>query len=233
VQTLAGATVAFGLLWHTAIMGIRASETGHGPYTTTYEIAVFFSWLIVVLYFLAEWKYRIRDLGSFVIPIVFLIMLYSAFLSHEAGTQILQEEARFWMTLHRALSIIGYAAFALAFAVGIMYLIQERQVKTKKLGFMHFRMPSLEVLDDLNYKVIAMGFPLFTLGFMTGSIWNEKMHSALFSWHLTKTAPLVLVWGIYCAVFFGRFLVGLRGKRAAQGAVIGFVAVILSYFLHV
>ena len=114
-----------------------------------------------------------------------------------------------------------------------MYLIQEHQVKSKKLGIMYFRMPSLEVLDDLNFKVITIGFPLFTLGFMTGSIWNTKMDQAFFSWDLAKTMPMVIVWLIYGLVFFGRMTTGLRGKKAAQFAILGFVTVIGTFFLHI
>ena len=144
-----------------------------------------------------------------------------------------ESAAMFWLTMHRTLSIIGYGAFAIAFGAALMYLIQENQVKSKKLGVMYFRMPSLEVLDDLNYKVIAIGFPLFTLGFMTGSIWNIKMEESFFSWDILRTLPLVVVWFIYFGIFFGRILVGWRGKKAAQGAILGFVAVIGTYFLHV
>ena len=193
VATLSGWAVALGLIFHTVSIGLHSAITGHGPYTTSYEIAMFLAWFIVVIYFLTEWKYKIKDLGSFVIPLVFLVMLVSVFLSKDAGL-VPESEIRFWLTMHRTLSIIGYAAFSIAFAAGIMYLIQEHQVKSKKLGIMYFRMPSLEVLDDLNFKVITIGFPLFTLGFMTGSIWNTKMDQAFFSWDLAKTMPMVIVW---------------------------------------
>ena len=179
VSSLSGGAVALGLISHTVSIGLHSAITGHGPYTTSYEIAMFLAWFIVVIYFLTEWKYKIKDLGSFVIPLVFLVMLVSVFLSKDAGL-VPESEVRFWLTMHRTLSIIGYAAFSIAFAAGIMYLIQEHQVKSKKLGIMYFRMPSLEVLDDLNFKVITIGFPLFTLGFMTGSIWNTKMDQAFF-----------------------------------------------------
>ena len=232
VNLVSAVALGAGLLAHSAAIGLRSMETGHGPYTTGYEIASFFAWVIVVVFFLTEWKYKIRDLGAFVVPVVFLILFYSAFQSREVAL-IDDSAAMFWLTLHRTLSILGYAAFAIAFAAAIMYLIQENQVKSKKLGIMYFRMPSLEVLDDLNYKVIAIGFPLFTLGFMTGMIWNLKMNESLFSWDLLRTWPLVVVWLIYCIVFFGRLLVGWRGKRTAQGAIVGFVCIIFTYFLHV
>jgi len=232
VATLSGVVVAIGLFSQTISIGVHSAITGHGPYTTSYEIAMFLAWFIVVIYLLMEWKYKIKDLGSFVLPLVFLVMLISVFLSKDAGL-VPESEVRFWLTIHRTLSIIGYAAFSIAFAAGIMYLIQEHQVKTKKLGIMYFRMPSLEVLDDLNFKVITIGFPLFTLGFMTGSIWNTKMNQAFFSWDLARTMPMVMVWLIYGLVFFGRMTTGLRGKKAAQGAILGFVAVIGTFFLHI
>ena len=232
VSTLSGWMVAFGLVCQTVTIGIRSSQPGHGPYTTSFEVALFLSWLMVVVYILTELKYKIKDLGAFVIPLVFIVLLFSAFLSKETAL-VPESEVRFWLTMHRTLSIMGYAAFSIAFAAGIMYLIQEHQVKTKKLGIMYFRMPSLEVLDNLNFKVIMVGFPLFTLGFMTGSIQNTEMNQPFFSWDLTRTLPLVATWLIYCLIFFGRMAVGLRGKKAAQGAIFGFITVIGTYFLHI
>lgn len=233
LSTLGMLMVGVGLISHTALMWARAMATGHGPYTSDFEVAAFFSWALVVGFFLAQLKYKIKDLGSFVIPVAFLILFYSVFLSKEI-LAVPESEFRVWITLHRTLSILGYAAFAMAFAAAIMYLIQESQLKSKKLGIMYFRMPSLEILDNLNYKVIAIGFPLFTLGFMTGAIWNVQMNqTSFFSWDLLKTWPLVIGWLIYGSVFFGRMLAGLRGKKAAQGSIIGFAAVIITYFLHV
>ncbi|MFQ5717817.1 MAG: inner membrane protein YpjD [Nitrospinales bacterium] len=231
VMILSTAAVVVGLGFHTLIMGLRASESGHGPYTNAFEVALFCSWLIVAVYFLVEWKYKIKDLGAFVIPLVFLILLYSAFTSQKIMPEP-QPDLRFWLTLHRSLSIVGYAAFGMAFVTAIMYLIQEHQLKSKKLGMMYFRMPSLEILDNLNHKVIALGFPLYTLGFMTGSLSHMQV-DAPFSWDLVKTWPLVLTWLIYCWVFFGRIFVGWRGRKTAQGSIIGFVAVVFTYFLHV
>ena len=233
VATIAGWTVAFGLLCHTVTIGVRSSQTGHGPYTSSFEVALFLAWLMVVVFFLTEWKYKIKNLGAFIIPVVFVILLFSAFLSKDVILVYESSEMRFWLTMHRTLSILGYAAFSIAFASGIMYLIQEHQVKTKKLGIMYFRMPSLEVLDDLNFKVIMIGFPLFTLGFMTGSISNMQLNQSFFSWDLNSTLPLVATWLIYSLVFFGRIMVGLRGKKAAQGSILGFVTVIWTYFLHI
>lgn len=232
VSIFARVTVMVGLISHTVHMGIRSSITGHGPYTTTFEVALFSAWVILIVYFLIELKSNIKNLGTFVIPLVFLILLVAAFLNKETSL-VTETETQFWLTMHRGLSIFGYAAFSIAFAAGVMYLIQEHQVKSKKLGPMYFRMPSLELLDDLNFKVITVGFPLFTIGFITGALTHLNMNLSIFAWDIKKTWPLMAVWIIYSCVFFGRFTIGLRGKKAAQGAIIGFFAVILTYFLHV
>jgi ABC-type uncharacterized transport system permease subunit len=160
-------------------------------------------------------------------------MLYATFLSEET-VDFPDSEFKVLLTLHRTLSVLGYSAFAIAFAAGLMYLIQEKQVKSKKLGIMYFRMPSLEVLDNLNNKVVAVGFPLFTLGFLTGFIWSfQTSQTQGFSWDWVKTWPLVVGWILYGLIFFGRLFAGIRGKKAAQGAILGFFTVIITYFLHV
>lgn len=233
VSALAMGAVCSGLLFQTLVIVIRSSESGHGPYTTSFEVALFCAWMMVVVFFVVEWKYKINDLGAFIVPLVFLVLLYAAFLSQDEVSQIPKSDLRLWLTLHRSLSIVGYAAFAMAFVSAVMYLIQEHQLKSKKLGMMYFRMPSLDVLDKLNNKVITLGFPLFTLGFMTGSIANVQQQMNFFSWDIVKTLPLVVTWIIYGLVFFGRLMVGWQGKKTAQGSIIGFVAVVFTYFLHV
>lgn len=233
VSKLATGTVLVGLLSHTLIIGLRSQETGHGPYTTSFEVAIFLSWLVVVVYCFTHWRYKIKDLGSFVVPVAFLILLYATFLSKDV-VPIPESEFKVLITLHRTLSIIGFAAFAIAFGLGVMYLIQEKQVKSKKLGMMYFRMPSLEALDNLIYKAVTVGFPLFTLGFLTGSIWNFQVgESSFFSLDMISIWPLILGWVLYGLVFFGRRGLGWRGKKGAQGSVAGFVTVMISIILHI
>ncbi|QPJ63397.1 MAG: cytochrome c biogenesis protein CcsA [Candidatus Nitronauta litoralis] len=233
ISNIAMSTVIAGFISHTLVIALRSQATGHGPYTTSFEVAVFFAWVLAVIFLFANWKYQIKDLGAFVVPVIFLVFLYATFLSREV-VAFPDTEYQALLTLHRTLSILGYAALAMAFAVGCMYLIQEQQVKSKKLGMMFFRMPSLETLDNLNSRVISIGFPLFTLGFITGTMWNMEMtQHSIFSLNMIKVWPFIAGWLIYGLVFFGRLFVGLRGKRAAQFSMAGFATVMLTYFLHV
>ena len=118
--------------------------------------------------------------------------------------------------------------FALAFAAGIMYLIQERQIKAKKIGAFYHRLPALKVLDDLGYRCLTFGFPLLTLGIITGSVWAESAWGSYWSWDPKETWSLI-TWFLYAALLHGRLTVGWRGRRAAIFAIVGFAALVFTF----
>lgn len=227
---LATGFITAGFIAHTGLLLLRSIETGHGPYTTTFEYYLFFSWAIVLIYLIAEVRYKIKDLGSFVIPIAFISLSYAAFQSWHIGAT--EPIIRFWLTVHRTLSLIGYAAFALTFGVGIMYMIQERQLKSKHPGAFYYRLPSLDVLDDINKKAVDVGFPLITFGFISGIIWAWQ-RDGYFSLDFKRTILMIITWTIYGTLFLGRITAGWRGRRAAGFAVYGFMAVIIAYVVHI
>jgi ABC-type transport system involved in cytochrome c biogenesis permease subunit len=81
--------------------------------------------------------------------------------------------------------------------------------------------------------IIAIGFPIFTIGFITGSIWIERTNGSYFSWNVQKTLPLLITWSIYGSLFLGRIIAGWRRKKVAVLSIIGFFSVIITYLLHV
>jgi cytochrome c-type biogenesis protein CcsB len=134
----------------------------------------------------------------------------------------------FWLPVHVIFAIGGNDMFALAFAAGVMYLIQERQIKSKRIGGFYRRLPALKVLDDLNSRCLTLGFPLLTLGIITGSIWAESAWGTYWSWDPKQTWSLI-TWFIYAALLHGRLTVGWRGRRAAIFAVAGFFFLIFTF----
>jgi len=227
---IANWTVGVGFAFQFLGLVLRSAETGHGPYTNIYEYSLFISWAIILSYFFVEFKYRIKDLGVFVVPLAFLMMLYASSLPQESGATGLS--MKFWLTIHLTLSMLGFGAFAIAFGASIMYLVQEKLLKTKKIGSLYHRLPSLEVLDDVMHWIITIGFPVFTIGFITGSIWIEKTKGSYLSWDTYKTLPLLVTWFIYGALFVGRITAGWRRKKAALLSIAGFVSIIITYILH-
>jgi cytochrome c-type biogenesis protein CcsB len=217
-----------GFVLHTINIIARYIISGHIPIANMHEASSFFSWCIVLLFFFLEYRYKLNLLGSFIMPVVFVMMLSSSMLPRtiEPLSPVLQS---YWLGIHTVLAFIGDAAFAMAFGVGIMYLVQEHYVKSKKLGGLFKRLPSLQILDEVNYKLITIGFPLLTLAIITGVLWAESAWGSYWRWDPKEVWSLI-TWFIYAAVLHLRLTAGWRGRRAAILSIIGFCAVLFTFF---
>jgi ABC-type transport system involved in cytochrome c biogenesis permease subunit len=138
---------------------------------------------------------------------------------------------RSWiLPVHASISIIADAFLALAAIGGIMYLLQERELKQKKFGFFFSRLPSLDTLDKLNQHCISIGFPLMTVGMLAGYIWARQLWGGR-PWHWNpKIIMSVFTWLLYAGLMHQRFTLGWRGRRAAWITVIAFLAVLLTFW---
>ncbi len=206
---------------------LRYFEAGFTPLTNLFESLSFFSLSTVVVFLIIERKYRMKVLGAFVAPIAFTFILFTAFMPADIK-MIPPALQSYWLPIHATLLFIGDAIFAVAFAAGVIYLIQERQLKKKKLGPIMRRLPPLDVLDEINHKCLTFGFPLLTIGIITGSIWAEYAWGAYWSWDPKETWSLI-TWLLYAALLHGRLTVGWRGKKAAILAIVGFGAVLFTF----
>lgn len=220
--------VAAGFVLHLVNIIARYILSGHMPTASLHEAASFFAWCIVLLFFFLEYRYRAGLLGSFVMPVVFLLMLASSMLPRkiENLSPLLQSS---WLFIHTAFAFIGDAAFAMAFGVGIMYLIQEHYVKSKHLGGLFRRLPSLQILDDMNYRLITIGFPFLTIAIITGALWAESSLGTFWRWDPKEVWSLV-TWFIYALVLHVRLALGWRGKKAAILSIVGFCVVLFTFF---
>jgi cytochrome c-type biogenesis protein CcsB len=217
-----------GFLFHTANIVVRYVEGGHIPITNLHEASSFFSWCIVVLFFFHEYRYKLGLLGSFIMPIVFILMLSSSVFPREikALSPVLKSS---WFGIHVVLAFLGDAAFAMACGIGIMYLIQERCVKAKHLSSLFQRLPSLQALDEINYHLITLGFPLLTLAIVTGAVWANTAWGTYWRWDPKEVWSLI-TWLIYALVLHLRLTLGWRGKKAAILSIVGFSVVIFTFF---
>ncbi len=219
---------AIGFVLHTINILLRYFIAGHIPITNMHEAASFFSWCIVLLFFYIEYRYRIGLLGSFIMPVVFVLMLSSSMLPREIKplSPMLQSS---WLAVHTTLAFLGDAAFAMAAGLGVMYLIQEHFLKSKHLGGLFQRLPNLQILDEINYKLITIGFPLLTLAIITGALWAESTLGSYWRWDPKEVWSLI-TWFIYVLVLHVRLRVGWKGKKAAILSIVGFLAVLFTFF---
>ena len=217
-----------GFLLHSVSIIYRYIAVGPLPITSMHEASSFFAWCIVLLFFFLEYRYKIGIMSSFILPVVFILMLSSSILPREIRplTPALQS---YWLGIHVFLAFLGNAAFAVAFGTSIMYLLQEHYLKSKHLSGLFQRLPSIQVLDEINYKMINLGFPLLTLAIITGALWSESAWGNYWRWD-PKEVWSMITWFIYALVLHVRLTAGWRGKRAAILSIIGFSVVLFTFF---
>lgn len=235
---LAGSLLAYaGLSVQTIAIGLRWKESydmgvGHAPLSNLYESVVFFSWTIILIYMFIDLKYKYRIVGAFVVPFALLGMAWAQLGLASNIEPLVPALQSNWLLYHVITCFLGYAAFAVACGVSIMYLIkaahEENSSSSVSAGGLMSQFPPTRVLDDLNYRAIMIGFPLLTLGIITGAAWANYAWGTYWSWDPKETWSLI-VWFVYAAFLHARFTRGWVGKRAAWLSIIGFAATIFCY----
>lgn len=216
-----------GALLHAGAIVLHSIEAGHLAVANSQEALSFFAWVLVVTYLVTQGRFHLRIMGSFISPIAVIFMLVSSVLPDNIvpKTGILKSA---WLIFHVTTSFLANALFALAFCAGIMYLLQERHIKRKSFGHLFVRLPSLERLDKINYLCLISGFPLMTIGLMTGFAYASSVWHSLWNWDPKEIFSLI-TWCIYAILLHERLAVGWRGRRAAWLAIVGFSAVLTTF----
>lgn len=292
---LANVVLGVGFVLHTVGILWRWKLADHVPMSNMFEYASLLSWMAVLSYLYIEFRYRKTIVGTFVIPVVVAIMTCASLLPKEINQQLMPALQSYWLVIHVSLAALGEGAFAVAFAVSIMYLVKETrhngQLSSRKhakakvssaksgraqkaqhqivaggsrnsgsvavldvedvgeeieeildevRGSRHQRdgaiskrptgvLPSLRVLDEINYRAIAIGYPLFTIGgLFAGAIWAYEAWGSFWSWDPKEVGALI-IWLFFTAYLHARLQRGWSGKRAAWLSITGFVIVILSF----
>ncbi len=206
---------------------------GHAPLTNMYESVVFFSWTIIFLYLLIEWKFKTHVIGTFAVPFAFLAMAYASFSSdvHKEISPLVPALQSNWLLAHVITCFMGYAAFAVAAGLGIMYLIKNLSdsKQTTNDQTLLGTLPPLKVIDDITHKTMVFGFLWLSVGIITGAIWANSAWGTYWSWDPKETWSLI-TWFIYAISLHARYTRGWGGSRIAWLAIFGFVSVIFTYY---
>jgi len=231
------ARVSSVITWSAVIMGLVglmtrwyesyliSPDVGHIPLSNLYEVFILFSILTALLYLYYEQRYQNRQLGAFVLLVIsaavgFLLWYTFDRQAHEIQPLVPALQS-YWMKIHVPANFIGYGAFALAAMVGVAYLLSAK-------GFLTSRLPAQDLLDDLMYKSIAIGFAFFTIATILGAMWAAEAWGGYWSWDPKETWALI-VWLNYAAWLHMRLVKGLRGPLLAWWAVIGLLVTAFAF----
>ena len=210
---------AFAFL--TASLVFRAIASGHGPFSNMYEFSLAFSWGALALYLYFELRYRLRTLALLVLPIALGLLVYATTVPSDITPLVPALQNDLLLTVHVAVAIVAYGAFALAFGTAVLYLIQRRD----RIRWL----PRSTVLDEMGYKAVMVGFPMMALVIILGALWADIAWGTYWSWDPKETASLV-TWLIYGGYLHARVLRGWRGQRSAVLLILGFAATLFTYY---
>jgi len=219
-------------LIHTAGMGLRWWESyqmGHGriPLTNLYEALIGLSWTTVLLYLYIERRYKTRALGILMLPVVSISMAYASLSPTISSTidPLIPALQSNWLTYHVITCFLGYSAFVVSCCTAIVHLFKDRSTADSSVDGVF---PSLERLDEITYRMTAIGFLMLTLGIITGAVWANYAWGSYWSWDPKETWSLI-TWFVYAAVLHARITRGWRGRRMAILSIIGFACVLFTF----
>ena len=208
--------VGLGFILQTAFLSIRGHQLGRCPITNLFEVIIFVAWSIALFYIVVGPAYRLSLMGAFTAPLVFLLQLVALIvpIDHRHAIKL---PANSWLEFHASISLVAYGAFALACIAGVMYLVQERQLKTHELRSIFYHLPPLTDLFSAIVRLLWWGFVLYTLGLISGFFVGEPL-----PWPQIICA--IGVWILYALILQGRYLRWFAPKRVAALCVVGFSA---------
>jgi cytochrome c-type biogenesis protein CcsB len=220
------AVVGLGL--HTLALAARTFGSGHAPFTNMYESVSFLAWASALAYIAIEGRYRTRAAGPYVLLIVVALMaVASSPLMPKAATPLVPALQSYWLWLHVSVTLLGEAFFSVAFVTSLLYL---RADSRSRKGGDAAASAVARKLDEVSYRAIAVGFPLFTLGGLVfGMIWAYRAWGSYWSWDPKEVWSLI-TWLVFALYLHTRVVMGWKGRRSALIAVLGFLAALFTYF---
>src|SRR5438105_9529518 len=187
--------IGLGFIFQTAFLWIRGHELGRCPITNLFEVFIFLAWSVAFIYILVGPAYRLSLMGAFTAPLVLLLQGFALITPIDARYPM-NLPANSWLEFHASISLVAYGAFALACIAGVMYLVQERQLKTHQLRSIFYFLPPLTDLFAAITRLLWCGFALYTLGLVSGFFVGQPLP-------MVQVVCAFGVWLLYAAILQG------------------------------
>ena len=237
---LASGLLGGAVLAHTFLIGMQTMQAGYAPLVGTTAAVSAFVWLLALAYLYLELTTEERAMGLFVTTLLAVLAILPAIDPSPGERPALLRSPLF--TVHVLSMLLAYASFALAFAIGITYVLLFKEIKAKHLGFFYARLPSLQTLDAMNARAVIVGWLFLTAGLVIGGVWATQIggssdpRAQAMSIGDPKILVALISWALYSFALFARKVIGWSGRRAAWLSALAFVIVLLNlvpvgYFL--
>ena len=226
-----------GALVHTFVIGMQTMEVRHVPFANPSRAVSTFVWLLTLSYLYLELTTDERSMGVFILPVVIGLQAIPAIYPGTEYADPVLDSPWFWV--HVSSLLFAYASFGLAGVLGLIYMLQFKEIKKKHLGYFYTRLPSLQILDVMNSRAVAVGWLFLTFGVIVGVVWTAEARAIApndpnlraMSLDDPKIFIALLTWGVYSFAMFARRTLAWSGRRAARLSAIGFGFVMLNFLL--
>jgi HemX protein len=206
--------IGLGFVFQTAFLSIRGHAVGRCPLTNLFEVFIFLAWSVALIYMLVGPAYRLSLMGAFTAPLVVLLQGFALIAPIDIRHPV-KVPANSSLEFHASVSLIAYGAFALACIAGVMYLVQERQLKTHHLRSIFYHLPPLTDLFAAITRLLWLGFILYTVGIASGFFTGRPLPRV-------QVVAAIAVWLLYAAILQGRYFRRIAPKRVATLCIVGF-----------
>lgn len=218
--------LAAGLVLHYFALLERSRGTHTVPYHDLSGSMSLFGWLLALTYLGIELYHRQRSVGAFVLP--FIIVFFLAAQIAPADKLSAPPAHGPVFAFHVTLSILAYAAFALSFVLSLMFVIEERLLRSHKLTNVVWRLPALDLLERMSHSSVLVGLVSIAIGTALGFIWVDRL-TGQYWFYDPKYVITLLVLFLYVCYFYLARTAAWRGARASKLCIFNFAIVVLSF----
>lgn len=229
LRTTARAVSIIAVLLHIGYLAAITLVTGHHPITSMFEALTTLALMIVLVFFYIDFRVGAKTVGTLIFFLAFIAQAVSSvFITFEPGDYEMMRGII--LPAHVYLALLGYAAYATAFLYSVMYLLLYGNIKSGRFGRLFRRFPSLEELDEMNYRSILVGLALMLVSIILGFVWSYETFTALPLWD-AKVMFTLFTWMVYAVIVVFKFFFGWHGRRNAILSLCGFLLVVISFSL--
>lgn len=218
------ACVVAGWALETATLVLRWVQAGHVPVVGAYESMTALTWAVVAVYLVLEWRTRIKAIGLYVMPAV-LVLLTFAWMQYAPPASLVPALKSDIVVIHVIVIFTAVAAFVVAGGAALIYLIEDHQLKRRRIGRILGRLPALRTLDQLVNHAVMFGLPFLSMGIVAGIIRAETFGVRRW-WDDAVVLLAMVTWFIYAGSVYLRVASGWRGRRTAWLSLAGLVCLL-------
>lgn len=199
----------------------------HIPMVTVFQVLGAVGFAVALTYLWVESRAETPHTGPFILGLVVVFQVLNT-LFPKLDREVPELLQSLLFNIHVSAAVLGYSAFALSAVFGILYLLQYRAIRHKRFGLFFRRLPSLDILDRMNFYTVGSGFVFLTVAIAAGSLWSSRVYGAIQI--DPKVLVAILTWTIYGIALLGYRFTRWRGPRMAFSSVVGFTVILFSMF---